>query len=98
MIKRSVHITLGGRKLKLTVPEEEEESVRQAAKGINQIYQNYLEHYPEASPTDLFAMTALDVAKELYNIRLHELEPIYRALEKLKESLPVSKKSQDPAE
>jgi len=60
----SIKVTIAGRTYPLTVKHEEEESVRKAAKLINENVKDYEENYAVRDKQDLLAMCALKLASQ----------------------------------
>lgn len=68
----SIKITIANRIYPLTIQASEEETIRKAAKYINESIKNYSENYSTRDKQDLLAMVALEVATKL----LEEKRPV----------------------
>jgi cell division protein ZapA len=60
----SLQITIGNRTYPLTVPAEEAEAVRSAARQVNEHLKRFKEQYGVDDPIDLLAMSALQWATQ----------------------------------
>lgn len=60
----SIKVTIAGRTYPLTIKREEEESVRKAAKNINERIRSYEENYSVRDKQDLLAMCSLQLATQ----------------------------------
>lgn len=69
----SIKVVIAGRTYPLTIKREEEESVRKAAKLINDRIKEYEDNYSVRDKQDLLAMTALQIATQ--NLHL-ESKPV----------------------
>ncbi|MGB0165359.1 MAG: cell division protein ZapA [Luteibaculum sp.] len=80
----SIKVTVAGRVYPLNVAVEEEQFIRQAANNIEDQIRNFQENYAVKDKQDLLAMTALQIATQLYvsndkkevNEAIHKLEQI----------------------
>lgn len=70
---QKIKITLAGRVYPLTVPREEEASVRQAARHIEESLRKFEEGYAVRDKQDLLAMSALQMASRLERSQNEEL-------------------------
>jgi cell division protein ZapA len=64
MSERSIKVTIAGRIYPITVKGDEEESVRAAAKKVDDNIKHLLENYAVKDKQDLLAMTALQLSTE----------------------------------
>jgi cell division protein ZapA (FtsZ GTPase activity inhibitor) len=60
----SIKVLIAGRTYPLTIKKEEEESVRKAAKLINERVKEYEDNYSVRDKQDLLAMCALQIASQ----------------------------------
>lgn len=58
-------LTIGGQKIEINVPRREEQIFRDAAKMVNQKYQDYLNEFPKQSKETYLTMTLVDIAVRL---------------------------------
>ncbi len=65
MSELSIKISIAGRVYPLTIKRSEEQSVRKAAKDIEESIKNLQESYAVKDKQDLLAMTALQMSTEL---------------------------------
>lgn len=70
---QKIKITLAGRVYPLTVRREEEESVRRAARAIEESLRKFEEGYAVRDNQDLLAMSALQMASRLEQSQNEEL-------------------------
>lgn len=70
---QKIKITLAGRVYPLTVRREEEESVRRAARTIEESLRKFEEGYAVRDKQDLLAMSALQMASRLEQSQNEEL-------------------------
>lgn len=70
MAELSIKVTIAGRIYPLTVKREEEETVRKAAKRINDRIKDYEDNYSVRDKQDLLAMCGLQFATQ--NLQLEE--------------------------
>ncbi|NQX91646.1 MAG: cell division protein ZapA [Flavobacteriales bacterium] len=65
MSELSIKINIAGRIYPLTIQRDEEETIRKAAKQIEQSLKSFQENYAVRDKQDLLAMTALQMATQL---------------------------------
>lgn len=86
--KISVKIPVGGRMYPLTIEMEEEESIRKAAKEIDESIKKLRGTYAVTDPQDLLAMTALQAVSELKkNTSDTQLNQCIKSLEQIDNQL-----------
>jgi len=84
----SVKVPVAGRVYPLTIKMEEEESLRQAAKEINESIQKLRETYAVRDIQDLLAMTNLEAVTKLKAVKASdELEKVKQELVSLNNEL-----------
>ncbi|MDR3272785.1 MAG: cell division protein ZapA [Flavobacteriaceae bacterium] len=81
---QKVTIRIAGRNYPLTVQEEEEEVLRNAAKKIEKYVQNFEKNYNIFDKQDALAMSALQLASELENFLKEHDDEQKEILHKLK--------------
>ena len=82
----SIKVTVAGRVYPLTIDRQEEETVRKAAKLINEKVNEYQKNYNIKDSQDLLAMAALPFAKqaiELENTSLNGEKALHDKLQKI---------------
>lgn len=62
MSELSIKVKIAGKQFPLTIKREEEESVRKAAKMVDEQFRFFSENYAVQDRSDLLAMTALQMA------------------------------------
>lgn len=67
----------------LTIPREDEEIIRRAAKQINDKLNKYRAHFPNLEPEKFLAMVALDLSAD--NLRLKMKNDTQPFVDKIKE-------------
>lgn len=65
MSELSIKLNIAGRIYPLTIQRDEEESIRKAAKHIENSVKSFQENYAVRDKQDLLAMTALQLATQL---------------------------------
>ncbi len=65
MSELSIKLNIAGRIYPLTIRRDEEESIRKAAKNIEDSVKSFQENYAVRDKQDLLAMTALQLATQL---------------------------------
>ena len=65
MSELSIELNIAGRIYPLTIRRDEEESIRKAAKNIEDSVKSFQENYAVRDKQDLLAMTALQLATQL---------------------------------
>ncbi|SDE54493.1 cell division protein ZapA [Riemerella columbipharyngis] len=59
MIKRNINVQIGGRSYPLSVPSDEEETLRKVAKQIDEMIKNFEANFELKDKQDALAMCAL---------------------------------------
>lgn len=81
MAKLSVEVVVGGRTYPLSVDENEEERVLNAAKDINNAIKLLQDNYDVKDMQDLLAMTALQIASKEASISDNEESTVVQDIE-----------------
>jgi len=81
MAKLSVEVVVGGRTYPLSVDENEEERVLNAAKDINNAIKLLQDNYDVKDMQDLLAMTALQIASKEESISDNEESTVVKDIE-----------------
>jgi cell division protein ZapA len=81
----SIKVSIAGRIYPLTVQQEEEESIRKAAKAIDEMVKEYEQNYAVKDKQDLLAMCALQFATQKINLDEKTVIEDDGLLEKLKQ-------------
>ncbi len=85
MSQQSITVNIGGRVYPLTVSPEEEQSIRNAAKRVNDNIQHLQDEYAVQDMKDLLAMTALQMATQYEKKEVGEHEENARLGEELED-------------
>lgn len=93
--KQHITLQLDAHHVSMVIPREQEPAYREAAELLNQRFQHYLHHLPNASAEQLWLYTALEMAVSLRSdAREKSLEPVEKALKQLNEQVASALKKQ----
>lgn len=93
MDELTISVKIADRPYRLTIKKEEEETVRKAAKSINENMKQFSEHYAFKDKQDLLAMTAILFASKALNFESMFERKNNKVIEKLTEIDQVLSKS-----
>ncbi|MCH2198638.1 MAG: cell division protein ZapA [Flavobacteriales bacterium] len=75
MSELSIKVKIAGRQFPLTIPREEEEMVRKAAKMVDEQFRFFTENYAVQDRADLLAMVALQMATSAVKAKQNSEDP-----------------------
>lgn len=83
-----INLLIDCQRYPLKIRREDEQLYRDAAKKIDEILNNYRKQWPELSPNQYWAMTALDLAYKLRSMEgRNDTKPYLEKLEELGKEL-----------
>lgn len=67
--KVKLEINIAGEPIQLTVPFQQQDSIRDIEKTVNQLYSDWRVRFPKKNPTELMAMILFQYASYYFGLR-----------------------------